>query len=215
MAEKKKPAGPAKGSSGNNSKDRMTKGQAPKPVKSSDNIRAGGAATATAAAQNWNAQQQLAAFDKAVKLFHGRKFGEAREEFENTLRGPELDVAQRARLHITMCDSRLQKEQPPTLASAEDYYNYGVALINARKLTDARSHLEKGLQMSPNSDHLHFALALAQALSGEYHAASEHLRRAIELEPRNRLLARQDTDFAPMANQPPFDALLYPEKKGW
>jgi hypothetical protein len=22
-------------------------------------------------------------------------------------------------------------------------------------------------------------------------------------------------DFAPLANQPPFDALLYPERKGW
>jgi hypothetical protein len=41
------------------------------------------------------------------------------------------------------------------------------------------------------------------------------LRRAIELEPRNRIIARQDHDFGPLAHQPPFDALLYPEKKGW
>jgi hypothetical protein len=41
------------------------------------------------------------------------------------------------------------------------------------------------------------------------------LKRAIELEPRNRLIARQDADFAPLAHQPPFDALIYPEKESW
>ena len=62
-------------------------------------------------------------------------------------------------------------------------------------------------------DHIHYALALAQALSGDIAGAHENLKRAIELEPRNRLIARQDADFAPLANQPPFDALVYPEKK--
>jgi hypothetical protein len=42
--------------------------------------------------------------------------------------------------------------------------------------------------------------------------AQQNLKRAIELEPRNRLIARQDADFAPLANQPPFDAIIYPEK---
>ena len=183
-------------------------------MKASDNIHATGAVAAAAAAQN-NSQHQLAAFEKAVKLFHARKFADARAEFEKAARGPERDVAQRARLHISMCDRRLEKEQPPALGSAEDYYNYAVALINARKLSEACSNLERGLQLSPNADQLHFAMALARALSGDYSSAHDHLRRAIEIEPRNRLLARQDSDFAPLANQPPFDSLLFPEKKGW
>ena len=29
------------------------------------------------------------------------------------------------------------------------------------------------------------------------------------------MIARQDADFAHLANQPPFDSLLYPEKKSW
>ena len=69
--------------------------------------------------------------------------------------------------------------------------------------------------MAPDTDHIHYALALAQALSGDLASAHENLKRAIELEPRNRIIARQDADFAPLANQPPFDALLYPEKKSW
>jgi tetratricopeptide (TPR) repeat protein len=113
-----------------------------------------------------------------------------------------------------MCDRRLQ-QAAPNLSSAEDYYNYGIALLNARKVAEARSHLERALEMSPGTDHIHYALGLAQALAGDLPKAYENLKRAIELEPRNRILARQDADFAPLASHPPFDALLYPEKKGW
>ena len=50
---------------------------------------------------------------------------------------------------------------------------------------------------------------------GDRNNADLHLKRAIELEPRNRIVARQDADFAHLATQAPFDSLLYPEKKGW
>jgi Tfp pilus assembly protein PilF len=88
-------------------------------------------------------------------------------------------------------------------------------LINTRNVTEARVHLEKALEIAPDADHVHYALALALALGGDPKRAYESLRRAIELEPRNRIIARQDQDFAPLAHQPPFDALLYPEKKSW
>jgi tetratricopeptide (TPR) repeat protein len=160
------------------------------------------------------AQVQLASFEAAMKLFHARNLVEARVLFVKAAEGPERDVANRARLHIAMCDRRLV-QAAPALHSAEDYYNYGVALINTRNVAEARSHLEKALEIAPGADHIHYALALAQALGGDMSRAHDNLKRAIELEPRNRILARQDVDFAPLANQPPFDLLLYPEKKGW
>jgi tetratricopeptide (TPR) repeat protein len=158
---------------------------------------------------------QFTSFEAGMKLFHTRQFKEARDLFVLAARGPERDVANRAQLHLAMCDRRLQQHATVTLGTAEDYYNYGVALINSRNLVEARSHLEKALEMSPSADHVHYALALAQALAGDVTNAQQNLKRAIELEPRNRLIARQDADFAPLANQPPFDAILYPEKKSW
>ena len=149
-----------------------------------------------------------------MRLFHARKLAEAREQFQIAAGGPERDVAQRARLHISMCDRRLQ-QAAVTLKSAEDYYNYGVALINSRNIAEARTHLETALAMAPGKDHIHYALGLAQALAGDTANAFDNLKRAIELEPRNRIMARQDADFGPLANQPPFDVLLHPEKKGW
>lgn len=182
--------------------------------KSPDPARVSSRDAAVAVRKRNDAQTQLTAFESAMKLFHARKLREARELFVAASAGPERDVAQRARLHVAMCDRRLV-DTPVDLGTAEDHYNYGVALINTRKLAEARSYLEKALQISPNSDHIHYALALAQALDGDAGHAYENLKRAIELEPRNRTIARQDADFAPLANQPPFDALLYPEKKSW
>lgn len=198
---------------------RMTKPQASKPLKPAEPARtAGNSRGSTAEAvqpQIANSQKQLGTFEAAMKLFHARKLKEARDLFESAAQGPERDVANRARLHLAMCDRRLQQTTTPTLGSAEEYYNYGVAVLNTRNAAEARTHLEKALQMSPGADHILYALALAQAMGGDFPSAYENLKRAIELEPRNRIMARQDADFAHLANQPPFDNLLYPDKKVW
>jgi tetratricopeptide (TPR) repeat protein len=196
---------------------RMSKSQVPKVTKGPEPVNSVPRAhskTAVAAVPAPIPPSQLPSFEAAMKLFHTRQLKEARELFVHAARGPERDIANRAQLHIAMCDRRLM-QSTVNLRSAEDYYNYGVALINSRNLTEARTHLEKSLQMSPDADHVHYALSLAQALDGDLNSAQQNLKRAIELEPRNRLIARQDADFAPLANQPPFDALIYPEKKSW
>lgn len=194
---------------------RMSKPQGTKTGKPSESERVVASAdAAVAVAQPLDAPKQLSSFESAMRLFHERKLREARELFQIAAAGPERDVAQRAKLHIAMCDRRLEQEtvQPQ---SAEDFYNFGVAMLNARNIPEARRHLEQAVEMAPGVDHIHYAAALAQALSGDVANAFENLRRAIELEPRNRIIARQDADFAPLANHPPFDVLLYPEKKGW
>src|ERR1017187_6265781 len=139
---------------------RMTKPLATRSTKHPD--AAAKAATPRAA----NALTQFAAFEAAMKLFHARQFGEARLVFQQAAAGAERDVAQRAQLHIAMCDRRLQ-QTTVSFGTAEECYNYGVALINARNPAEARTHLEKALAIAPGSDHIHYALALAQALSGE------------------------------------------------
>jgi len=157
---------------------------------------------------------QLANFEAASKLFHTRKFREAHDLFLRAADGPERDVAHRARLHAAMCAQRFQQPEV-RCETVEDHYNYGVALLNARKIEEARSHLERALQMAPDSEHIHYALAGAHALTADPARAYEHLKRAIELDPKNRIMARQDGDFASVASQTQFQALLYPEKKNW
>ena len=169
---------------------------------------------AASAAQKVTSENQLQHFETGMKLFHARKFKEAREALLAAAEGPEKDVAHRAQLHATMCEQRLQ--QPAVhLRTAEEHYNYGVALLNTRKTEEARSHLNRALEMAPEADYIYYALALAHAMAGEPAGAIEHLKHAIELDPKNRLMARQDADFGAVASQPMFQALLYPEKKSW
>ena len=159
------------------------------------------------------AQAQLKFFEQSVRLFHTRKFAEARELFEKARSGPNREMAHNAELHIRMCDRRL--EQPAVdLRTAEEHYNYGVAMINARNLPEAHQHLESALKMEPQADYVLYALALCKGLAGDVDGAHEHLKRAIELEPRNRIAARQDADFALFSDHLQMQQLLFPEKTG-
>jgi Flp pilus assembly protein TadD len=108
-----------------------------------------------------------------------------------------------------MCERRLSSPAPAP-KTAEEHYTYAIALINSRDLDTARQHLETALGMAPESDHFYYALALCLGLSGDSQGAYRNLKRAIELRPQNRIAARQDSDFAPLINQPPIDRLLAP-----
>jgi len=53
-----------------------------------------------------------------------------------------------------------------------------------------------------------------QSLRGDIESALDNLKTAIELEPRNRYLARNDRDFTALTEDPRFADLAYPEKNG-
>ena len=162
-------------------------------------------------AQTATAPDQLDVFESAIKLFHARKFREARERFLAAKHGADRGITHKADLHVRMCDRRLE-EQALVLRTPDEHYDYAVTLINERKLAAARQHLMKALEQQPEADHIYYALALCDGLGGDLQGAYENLRRAIEIQPRNRISARQDADFAGIANQPPLDRLLFPEK---
>ena len=165
-----------------------------------------------AIAQTAVSPSQLDLFESAIRLFRGGRFQEAREFFEKASTGPERGIADRAALHMCMCDRRL-KQAAVSPQNLEEHYNYAVTLINSRDLQKAREHLRMAAQMDSNADHVYYALALCDGLAGDLQSAYENLKRAIELQPRNRITARQDADFATFANQAPLDRLLFSDKK--
>lgn len=171
------------------------------------------AASAAAAEARSLAQAQVKAFEQAVRLFHAAKFAEAREQFAKAVSGPNRAMGHNAELHIRMCDRRLAKPVVD-LKTAEEHYNYGVAMVNARNLTVAHQHLETALKLQPDADHVYYALALCKGLSGDIDGAYENLKRAIDLEPRNRISARQDADFGGFSTNPQIQQLLFPDKTG-
>ena len=109
-----------------------------------------------------------------------------------------------------MCRRRLEKTEP-VLHTADDHYNYAVALMNQRQLVPARKHLTRAIALLPGGGHLYYALALCRGLEGDLSGARSDLQKAIDLDPRSRAAACNDPDFAEIRDLPPLVELLYPE----
>lgn len=156
-------------------------------------------------------QAAIKTYDAAVRHFQKQNFEKAKELFEKLTGTSSREVAERARLHLRLCEQRLNKASPAP-RTAEDYYNLGIAALNARSLERAVEHLSKANKAAPNREEIRYALAAARALQGNAEVALEHLKAAIELRPENRFHARRDDDFQSLAADPRFKRLLQSER---
>lgn len=147
-------------------------------------------------------------YEAAVRAFQQQNYGKAKEQFEKLLAGPVLEVVERSRVHLRMCEQRLSPASPSPKGAA-GYYNLGVAELNARRLEQAIQHLSKAGKMAPEREEVRYALAAAYALEGNTGAALEHLQAAITLRPQNRFQARHDEDFEALRSDARFQALVY------
>jgi tetratricopeptide (TPR) repeat protein len=151
---------------------------------------------------------QLRTWEQAMRLFGQRRFAEARDQFSVVASGPDSQVADKARSYLQICERKVARPELE-FRTAEDHFNYGVERMNARDIEQARLHLGRALGIEPEGDHILYTLALCCGLAGDGNGACENLKRAITLEPRNRILARQDPEFSTLAAQfPALRALL-------
>jgi tetratricopeptide (TPR) repeat protein len=169
------------------------------------------AAAAPAAPRALDQKGQTDLFARATKSFTGGEFQKARDLFTEAALGPSLEVAESARMYVRMCDQRIGRERVE-IRTPEEHYDVAVQLINQRKLPPAQQHLKTALEALPNAAHLHYAMALAKGLGGDARSAEEHLRRAIELDPQQRALARGDSDFQELMHHLEIRNLIYPDR---
>jgi tetratricopeptide (TPR) repeat protein len=154
------------------------------------------------------ADVQMRRYEEAYRLFRAQSYAQAKAAFELAIEGPQRELTHNARLHVSMCERRLQSA-PVEFTTAEEHYNYAIARLNARELPVARRHFDTALNMAPNGDHILYGLALCCGLAGDLQGCYENLKRAIDLQPKNRLIARQDPDFNTIVQHPVFHQLLY------
>jgi len=151
-------------------------------------------------------------YAEATRHFNKQSYRRAKEVFEKVLVGPSRELADRARVHLVICEQRMQREVPVHLRSAEDHYHYAVSQINLGNYEEARVRLERARKLSPKADYVYYALASVAALTGETDEAITLLAQAIKLRPENRFHARNDADFRLLQDEPRFLELLYPER---
>jgi tetratricopeptide (TPR) repeat protein len=159
-------------------------------------------------------QQQLKLYEEALKHFQQQRFQRAQQVLERVLEGPSKELGDRARVHLRICAQRISRLPAPTAKSAEDHYTQGVTLMNLGRWDEAREHLDRARKAAPKADHIVYAMAALDCLTGEADSAMLNLKIAIQLRPENRYHARNDEDFAFLQEDPRFTELLYPERDG-
>lgn len=194
----------------------MTKKKTSEPAKKSvPAAKSSGAKKTAALVEAPSAfEVQIKIYEQAIQLFSQRKLAEARERFLDVAKGPAPHISDKARSYIQVCERRTKGEEVK-LSTSEDHFNYGVERLNARDVDLAKHHLGRALAMQPDADHILYTLALCCGMAGDAAGACENLKRAIDLEPRNRILARQDPEFTALASQiPGLRALFVAEPSG-
>jgi len=158
-----------------------------------------------------NAQQRLLQdYQSALQLIQDNKYEKARVLLEKIVPDAPPEILERARMYLTVCE-RNSRSGDLKFGAPEERYDYAVSLLNNGAFEDARDHFEAILAQSPRADFAHYGMALLSSMTGQAEEALEHLSRAIEMNPANRIQARSDPDFIDMADDPRFTELLYPE----
>ncbi len=155
-------------------------------------------------------KQRMQQYEAAVRLMHDGKYEKAKAALETLLSSGAGDMVDRARVHMTACQRQLEKKQV-SFHSPEEQYDYAISLLNTGYYEDAREQFQAILKKHPSADYAHYGLAVMHSLTSRAEDCLEQLGRAIELNPRNRIQARLDSDFQEMFDDPRFTELLYPE----
>ncbi|MEL7058872.1 MAG: hypothetical protein AAGN46_02480 [Acidobacteriota bacterium] len=145
----------------------------------------------------------LDAFERGIGLLHEGEHAQAADAFEEAVQSADTrQLADRARQYHAI--ARRGTEQ---VEAVEDAYLRAVIEKNNGDL-DAAIAAAEGLEAAEASERSVYLLASIRALREEDEQALELLARAIELEPRNRVQAYHDPDFASLRGNEAFAGLL-------
>jgi tetratricopeptide (TPR) repeat protein len=161
-------------------------------------------------AQSSDHQKAFLEYQNAVQLMQQGKYEKARALFEKISRDGPAEILERSRIYIAVCDRNCRSDDRQ-FATPEEQYDYAVSLLNTGAFEEARDQFESILADSPQADFAHYGMALLSSMTGQAEDALDHLAKAIEINPANRIQARSDADFVDMADDPRFTELLYPE----
>lgn len=149
-------------------------------------------------------------YQSALQLLQQGKYEKALTALQKLCPDAPPEIQDRCRIYIATCQRQLEKSSL-TFLTPEENYDYAVSQLNTGYYEEAREQFNAILSGYPEADYALYGLAVLEAMTGRTQDCLENLARAIELNPRNRLQARVDTDFQAIADDPRFTELLYPE----
>lgn len=151
----------------------------------------------------------MRAFEHAVRVFNRRMFEDAKTMFEHLLEKfpREVEIAARTQMYLQVCNQKLA-HTTSVPRNADDLYDQGVYALNLGDFSQAKTFFEKALRMKPDEPHLLYSLAATHAQTGSHDQALDYLKRTIQLQPRYRTQALNDSDFTELRENKQFLELL-------
>ena len=151
----------------------------------------------------------MAVYERGVVALQRRKLAEASTLLRTVIDSypEEKELHERARVYLSVCQ---RQAMPPDAAptSVEERLYAATLAINSGEYERGTAALQALAGEMPDHDHVQYMLAVAHTLRGGCDQALPHLQRAIELNPENRVLARQDADLEPLRRDPQCRRLL-------
>ena len=154
--------------------------------------------------------QAVQNYEAGLRALQEHKFEKAKAHLLKVASGPSKELADRANVHLNVCNQQLDRG-PAQFKSAEEHYDYSISLMNLGDYVGAREHLDKLSKQLPKADYVAYGLAALDCLTGHVEDSLRHLDEAIRLNPALRFQARNDSDFQNLAEDPRFTELLYPD----
>jgi len=144
------------------------------------------------------------AFGRAVKNVQKGDWSRARAQLDDVISTypDQRELVDRARAYAAACDRRTTSPTPAAPQVFEEMVAQGVFYHNLGDYRKAVDLLVKAVEMEPKSDHANYCLAAAYARDGDAAGASRHLKRAINANSYNLFLARSDSDFESLRDDP-------------
>jgi tetratricopeptide (TPR) repeat protein len=159
---------------------------------------------------NASHQKSLNEYQSALSWMHEGKYEKARQVFEKLRDDGPVEILERVRVYLVACQRHAHKVGL-SFNNTEEQYDYAISLLNTGFYEEARDQFHGILTTNPTADYAYYGLAILESMTGLAEPCLEHLGKAIDLNPRNRIQARSDSDFQDMADDPRFTELLYPE----
>lgn len=174
-----------------------------------------GSAEAARAAGSESYDVAVRGFETALELFRKGHLKEARDHFRTveTACADEYRLAEQCRTYAAICEHRLAPEAAAP-RTPEDLYRAAVGLANAGHHDEAEGLLDRAIEQQPGEATFLYARASVHASKGNAERAARDLRRAIEMEPRLRYQATNDTDFERIRDEAAFIDVVEPTPAG-
>ena len=158
--------------------------------------------------------QALQSYELGLRAMQEHKFDKAKPHFQKIIGGPSKELADRANVHLNICNQHLERTTATQFKTSEEHFDYAVSLMNVGDYVTAREHLEKLLKQNAKADYVIYGIAALDCLTGRVEDSLRRLDEALRLNAQLRFQARNDSDFQNLAEDPRFTELLYPDPGG-